>query len=201
MKSVSRVIILIFLSSPFFSCTLKSDEENNLTDPEVSVIDTIGTAIAADFDEYFQKAFDSCGCPGAAVSIVKDNASLLEKGYGTRDDINPVDQYTVFRLGSVSKGFAAVTSAFCAANNYFTFHDTVNSIVPYFNLKNTEQTNRIQVWHLLSHTTGLPVHAYTNLIEDGLSVNEITRKLQEVNLFASEGKEYAYQNTAYSVIE
>lgn len=170
-------------------------------DVPMKPVDTIGMAIAYDFNAYFTRAFDSCGCPGAAVSLVKDSASILEHGYGFRDDQNPVDAQTVFRLGSVSKGFAAITAAFCVENNYFSYYDTVNKIVPFFSLSDINQSNRIQVWHLLSHTTGLPMHSYTNLIEDGVSVRDITRKLQEVKLIAKEGQQYAYQNTAYSVIE
>ncbi len=70
-----------------------------------------------------------------------------------------------------------------------------------FRLNDPEQTGRIQVRHLLSHTSGLPRHAYTNLIEDGLTLDMIIPRFEVVPLVAREGAQHSYQNAAFSVIE
>ena len=68
-----------------------------------------------------------------------------------------------------------------------TFDAPVYKIVPNFRLSDADQTERIQVQHLLSHTTGLPRHAYTNLVEDGLSLERIIPKFEDVALISTEG--------------
>jgi len=70
-----------------------------------------------------------------------------------------------------------------------------------FKLNDPEQTGRVQIKHLLSHTSGLPRHAYTNLVEDGLSLDRIIPRLERVPLISKEGTQLAYQNAAYSAIE
>jgi len=47
----------------------------------------------------------------------------------------------------------------------------------------------------------LPRHAYTNLVEDGLSLDRIIPRLEQVPLIAKEGEQLAYQNAAFSAIE
>ena len=69
-----------------------------------------------------------------------------------------------------------------------------------FALKSKEQTGQVEVKNILSHTTGLPYHAYTNLVETDMPLNEMLHRLRDVNLIAAPGKVYSYQNVAYSEI-
>jgi beta-lactamase class C len=56
--------------------------------------------------------------------------------------------------------------------------------------------------HLLSHTTGLPYHAFTHLIERGYDTRKIWPSASRTRaLSAREGECYSYQNAAFSVIE
>lgn len=59
----------------------------------------------------------------------------------------------------------------------------------------------MEVKHLLSQSTGLIQHAYTNFIEDGKDLNTMISALPEVKLLAEPGKLFSYQNVAYGVIE
>ena len=55
---------------------------------------------------------------------------------------------------------------------------------------------------MLSHTTGLPYHAYTNLIEKGFDVRKIALQyIPGAPLSAKEGEVYSYQNAAFCIIE
>jgi beta-lactamase class C len=53
---------------------------------------------------------------------------------------------------------------------------------------------------VLSHTTGLPYHTYTNLVEEGLDLKSLLAQLKKVKLSSTPGTEYSYQNVVYSVI-
>jgi beta-lactamase class C len=67
-------------------------------------------------------------------------------------------------------------------------------------LKSKEKTQALQITHVLSHTTGLPYHTYTTLVEDGLDLHSMLAELKNVNLIAEPGTMYSYQNVAYSII-
>lgn len=155
------------------------------------------------FEDKLIKGANQKGLPGGAFVITYKDEILVAKGFGTRDIASPlpIDENTVFRLGSVSKGFASILTGMMVDQGLLTFDAPVYKIVPNFRLSDADQTERIQVQHLLSHTTGLPRHAYTNLVEDGLSLERIIPKFEDVALISTEGEQQAYTNAAYAVIE
>lgn len=157
----------------------------------------------SEFEEDFMQGLINKRIPGGAVVIVKDGRVILQKGFGVKEKGKPdvVDENTVFRLGSVSKGFASVLAGVVKEEGSLDWNTPVQKVLPDFALNDPAQTKRIEVGHLLSHTTGLPRHAFTNLVEDGLSLDRIIPRLQEVPLIAKEGEQLAYQNAAYSTIE
>ena len=67
----------------------------------------LGTALKA----YFEKAIASGEIVGAGVSIVRGDSIVVSEGYGERstDGHAPVDGQTIFRLGSLSKGFTGIS--------------------------------------------------------------------------------------------
>jgi len=141
--------------------------------------------------------------PGAALAIVRDSAVIYMQtfGYANSDSNTVIDSSTAFRLASLSKGFAGVLSGILVDEGLLEWNDPVIKHYPDFSLKDSAQATRVQVRHLLSHSSGLPYHAYTNLIEDGLSLEDIIPRLAKLDLIAAEGEVYAYQNAAFAIIE
>jgi beta-lactamase class C len=109
--------------------------------------------------------------------------------------------HTVFRVASLSKGFTSVLTGILVEKGLINWDDPVTKYYPDIAFKDSAQTNRIQIRHLLSHTSGLPRHAYTNLIEDGLPLENILSRLKTVDLISREGSLYAYQNAAFALVE
>lgn len=155
------------------------------------------------FEQEFDKGLREERIPGGAVAIVKDGRVVYQKGFGVKEKGKPeeVDEHTVFRLGSVSKGFASVLTGLLVEEGAVSWDDPVSYYLEDFKLNDPGQTRRVQIKHLLSHTSGLPRHAYTNLVEAGLTLDTIIPRLQEVPLIDKEGDQHSYQNAAYSVIE
>jgi len=167
------------------------------------VMDESMARYLAEFEETFKAGMNEKKIPGASIVIVKDGRVVFQKGFGVRENGKPqrVNEHTVFRLGSVSKGFASVLTGVLADEGIVSWDDPVTNYVKDFQLYDPGQTGRVRIRHLLSHTSGLPRHAYTNLVEDGLSMDRIIPRLREVPLIAKEGEQLAYQNATYSVIE
>ncbi len=202
---MKKIIALIFLSLSLvyqLSCTDIQSKTPEPPKPE-SVIDDSLTIFLEGFERDFLVGLDYKRIPGAAVAIVKDGQIIFQKGFGIKEKGEPgtVDEYTVFRLGSVSKGFASVLAGTLVEDGLLEWDGVVSDYLNDFELHDAQQTDRVEVKHILSHTSGLPRHAYTNLVEDGLSLNRIISRLDRVPLISKEGEQLAYQNAAYSVIE
>lgn len=167
-------------------------------------LDSAFQAIIDDYDRYFSREMANTQTPGAAVVIVLDSQIVFIKGYGKRvfGHPEPVDENTVFRIGSLSKGFAGVLTGRLVQENVIHWDDPVQQYYPDFTLRDKAQAKRIRLWHLLSHTTGLPYHAFTNLIEQGYDTHRIISEFfPKAPVCGVEGSFFSYQNVAFCAIE
>ena len=123
------------------------------------------SAVAA----YFDKAIASGAVVGVGVSIVKGDSIVISKGFGKRNIKNKetVDGHTIFRLGSLSKGFAGILAANLENEGKLSWEDKVKDYIPEFQLGDQQNTEKITLANILSHTAGAPYHSYTNLVEAG----------------------------------
>lgn len=157
-----------------------------------------------DYSAYFAAAMDQSQTPGAAIVVVKDGQVVLLQPFGRRsvDSREKVDAHTVFRIGSLSKGFAGVLTGLLVQEGALRWEEPVQPHCSYFTLHDPAQAERLQVRHILSHTSGLPYHTYSNLIDEGWNLPTIVAdKFPTVRLHGPEGSFYAYQNVAYCLIE
>jgi beta-lactamase class C len=163
---------------------------------------TILDSVALSFDHYLQQSVASGLSPGAAVAIVYRGRIILLKGYGTRKSgsNNPVDAHTAFRIGSVSKGFASVLTGMLVNEGYLDWDDKIDNYLKDFHMKDTVSQHELSIRQILSHTTGFPVHTFTDLLDRGYAFERIKSALPNVNLAARPGQVYGYQNVVYSLI-
>ncbi len=141
--------------------------------------------------------------PGAAIVIVKGDSIIFSKGYGMKSvkEGDSIDINTVFRIGSVSKGFASVLTGLIVQDGLLDFDDCIIDHYPDFQLKSDAHTQSLSIRHVLSQSTGLPYQAYSTLIEDGASLDVMINELQNLDMIGDPGQYYSYQNVGYSLIE
>ena len=200
----SALILLVIVTGTYLAFTdIKPEPPDAEPKAEEWAMDRSLATYLEEFEKSFEEGLNGERIPGAAVVIVKDGRVLFQKGFGVKETGKPgkVDEQTVFRLGSVSKGFASVLTGVFVEEGVVSWDSPVSDYLKEFRLNDPVQTGRVQIRHLLSHSTGLPRHAYTNLVEDGLSLDRIIPRLEHVPLIAKEGEQVAYQNAAYSAIE
>ena len=176
--------------------------ERALLDPQAAALyERRQNELKAALKVYFEKAIAAGEIAGAGVSIVRGDSIVVAEGYGARnaEERAPVDGQTVFRLGSLSKGFAGILAAELIGEGRMSYDDKVKDYIPGFQLGNRENTEKITLGHLLSHTSGAPYHSYTNLVEAGLPLTEIARRFQEVTPVAAPGTQYSYQNALFAL--
>lgn len=194
--------ILIIFSFLLKSCeSPKSVEAATLPIPQFSLQEE---ALISEYNYIIKEQFRLKKAPtGLAVAIVKDGKILMQKGFGikmvgTTDSIN---KHTVFRIASLSKGFAAALAAIVVKETKLNWSSKVKNYIPNFQLFDDQATNSINLKHVLSHSTGLPRHTFGNLIEAGQSLQQMIPRLEEVPLIARPGQVMAYQNLAYSLAQ
>lgn len=202
--SIAFLLVVILVSYLAFANVESEPEVVDKPEPEeILEIDASLAIYLKEFERSFEEGLLEENIPGAAVAIVKDGSVVFQKGFGVKErgTSDEVDEDTIFRLGSVSKGFASILTGLYVEEGLVNWDDPVSTYLEDFRLNDPGQTERLQIRHLLSHTSGLPRHAYTNLIEDGLSLDDIIPRLEQVPLIASVGEQLSYQNAAYSTIE
>jgi beta-lactamase class C len=192
----------VFLTALIFctSCLNVSFSTHSIEMGDKSpAVDTLAQVL----DEYIQGQMDSCDCIGAAITLITGHKTRLLKGYGYRslEDSIPVDIHTVFRLASVSKHMAALLAASQVEKKRLSYTDAVCQYIPEFSIRPIEYTEQVTLHHLLSHSIGLPYHSYTNLVEEGYSIQELIPLFSELTIPIAPGMEYAYQNASFALIE
>jgi beta-lactamase class C len=192
---------LVIIRTEVFVSPLRAHVEKEV-EPADPILDAATQTLVERYDAFVRQRHQAEQFPGAAVVMVKDGRVIFSKGYGVRSlySQDSVNTNTVFRLASLSKGFAAVLAGMLVQDGHFQWDDPVIKYVPEFRLRGTEQTEALSIRHVLSHTTGLPRQAYSNLIESGQSYRAARQQLREVRLTHSPGLHYNYQNVAYSLV-
>lgn len=202
----SVILLLIVVLGSYLAFTGFNSEPADVEskpEPEEWVMGEALATYLEKFEKDFEEGLKDEKIPGGAVAIVKDGRVVFQKGFGVKEigKTDEVDEHTIFRLGSVSKGFASVLAGVLVEEGSLSWDIPVSHYLKEFKLIDQGQTDRVQIKHLLSHTSGLPRHSYTNLVEDGLPLDLIISRLEQIPLIAKEGEKLAYQNAAYSAIE
>lgn len=156
--------------------------------------------LVREFERSVDAAFATGDFVGLSVAIVKGGRTQFIKSWGVVEQGGaPVTAATVFRIGSLSKGFASTLAALAMTEGRLSPDDPVTRFAPDFRLAGGAEKT-LTLGHALSHQTGLPPNAYDNLLEDGLAVADIYPKYRGVKMICGVGKCYAYQNIAFDTI-
>ncbi len=114
-------------------------------------------------DQAVQLAIDREYIPGAVLLISHDNQTLLHKAYGASQLVpekKPMRTDMMFDLASVTKPVATATAIMILAERgMIRLTDRVSDYVPGFTRfirADSSLAESARVWHLLTHTSGLP---------------------------------------------
>ena len=153
-----------------------------------------------DFESNLHRALAEERVPGAAYAVVAGGRLLHVGGYGNTDmnGGRPVDPETVFRLASVSKGFAGTLAALIAYEGGFALEEPITRYRSDFRILGPAEA--ITIRHVLGQMTGFTPNAYDNLIEAGKTLDEIIPHFSTLAPICQPGSCYTYQNNTFSLI-
>src|SRR5579859_7455806 len=154
-----------------------------------------------DLDAYVASSMKTFDVPGMAVAIVKDGKILVAKGYGIRKlgDPTPVDEFTMFAIGSNTKAFTTAALATLIDQGKLSWDDRVYERLPGFVMYDPYVSHEMTIRDLLTHRSGMglgegdllfwPHSTYTR--------NDIIYKLRFMKPQSSFRSHYAYDNLLY----
>src|ERR1035437_4768401 len=155
----------------------------------------------ADLDAWVARSMQTFEVPGMAVAIVKDGKIVVAKGYGVRKlgDPTPVDEFTMFGIGSNTKAFTTAALATLVDEGKLSWDDPVYQRLPGFVMYDPYVSHEMTIRHLLTHRSGMglgegdllfwPHSTYTR--------EEIIHKLRFMKPASSFRSHYAYDNLLY----
>jgi len=145
--------------------------------------------------------------PGLMLTIVSRDTVLYDGGLGTADleAERHVDATTLFRLGSVSKSFAALCILKLESEGKFSLEDKLSDVAPEVEFTNQwEDAHPVRVVHLLEHSAGfddMHFHAMYNHDDAEPSVLEmINRHSKSLTTRWQPGARMAYSNPGYLIL-
>ncbi|MBS4000675.1 MAG: serine hydrolase [Desulfobulbaceae bacterium] len=140
---------------------LKTDapEKNDFNSSKLNYIDTV-----------INKAIENNNIPGAVVLIGRNESVIYKKAFGKRS-VKPVEEdmtvETIFDIASITKPIATATSIMILVERgEISLIDDVNKYIPGFTayIDGKEKEFHAKIYHLLTHTSGLPGYADTAAI-------------------------------------
>lgn len=154
-----------------------------------------------------KQVLDSTKVPGVGLAIVRHDSVIYTGGIG-RARVSPVvkaTDSTLFRIGSTSKAFVALTAQALVREGKLSLDTPLAKALPGFYFKNPwEATDPVRIVHLLEHTSGFDdnsLQSYANndpkplSVAEGLAIDSATR----VSRWRP-GTRFSYCNTGPAIV-
>ncbi len=180
--------------------------------PCLAVISALATLLPASlhaqnpgYEQYFQwlnASIAASTVPGVAMAVVSSHQVLDVQTWGVRaiGSPDPVDDHTLFRIASVSKTFAGAVAAKLVHDQKQAWDTPVVTILPQYAIGTEAASRTMTLKHVLSHSTGLMPHAFSNMLDAGVAYAKIQEKFTEIPTVCPPGRCYGYQNVVFSLV-
>lgn len=149
-------------------------------------------------DAYVKKAQTEWSAPAVAVSIVKDDRVIFAKGYGVINAKKgtPVDELTLFAIGSSSKAFTVASVGMLKDEGKLDWDDRASKYLPDLQLFDPWVTRELRIRDMLSHKIGIE---RSDLLWYGTdySRDEILHRLRYIPHVISFRYRYGYNNLMF----
>jgi D-alanyl-D-alanine carboxypeptidase len=159
------------------------------------------SALAAKIDAVMAAVYKR-GEPGAAIIVRKGGQTIFRKGYGMADlELGvAVEPDMIFRLGSITKQFTAMSILMLAQEGKLGLRDEITKFLPGY----PTHGKSITVEHLLTHTSG--IQSYTDMPEwlplwrKDFTVKELIDLFKDRPMQFEPGRSWAYCNSGYILL-
>src|SRR3989441_3837478 len=155
----------------------------------------------ADLDAFVARSMKTFGVPGLSVAIVKDGKVVVAKGYGVRKmgESAPVDENTLFGIGSNTKAFTTAALATLVDEGKISWNDPVYERLPGFQMYDPYVSHEMTIRDLLCHRSGMGLGEGDLLFWPNTTFtrDEVIYRLRFMKPATSFRSHYAYDNLLY----
>ncbi|MCX6317494.1 MAG: serine hydrolase [Bacteroidetes bacterium] len=167
--------------------------------------DTLPAFVRDSLDTYVNRALKDWQIPGVSVAIVKNGKVVYMKGYGVKEygSTDPVNENTLFMIGSNSKAFTATAMAMLEKEKTITgvpysLDDKVQKWLPDFKLYDPWVAKETNIRDLLCHRIGFETFQGDFMYFDSdLSTAEVREKMAKLKPMYSFRSKWGYTNSAF----
>lgn len=106
--------------------------------------------------EWIEQVRPDWEIPGLAVAVVKDGEMVWAQGFGVRnlDTGEPVDEHTIFAIGSSTKAFTSAALGMLVQEGRLEWSHPLKQSFPWFELTNEHIAHHVTIQDALSHRSG-----------------------------------------------
>ena len=159
------------------------------------------TAPPSDLDAYTARALKTFDVPGLSIAIVKDGKTVFAKGYGVRKlgASTPVDENTLFGIGSNTKAFTSAALASLVDAHKISWDDPVYQRLPAFQMYDPYVSHEMTIRDLLTHRSGMGLGEGDLLFwpHTTFTRDDIIYRLRFMKPASSFRSRFAYDNLMY----
>ncbi|MFO7825864.1 MAG: serine hydrolase [Cyclobacterium sp.] len=143
MKRLGITLTVLLVSLISLQCQPKKNNKS---------LDTLPPAVL----ETIEKRIADGITPGMAIALIDSSGTTFHHFGKTAADGSPVDDHTIFEIGSISKVFTGTMLAQQVLDGDIKLEDEVNRFLPEGVTAATKGAAEITIGHLADHTSGFP---------------------------------------------
>ncbi len=157
--------------------------------------------ILKNFEEYAGEAMKDWNIPGMSIAVVQGDKVIYVKGFGVRKigGFDPVDEHTIFQIGSTSKAFTTVMIAMLVDEGKLDWKDKIIDHLDSFQLYDPWVTREFMLEDLMAQHSGLAPYSGDLQAFIGFDRNHIIKSLRYLRPVSSFRSQFAYQNNFFLV--
>ena len=149
-------------------------------------------------EAYITKAVQTWKIPGLSVAIVRNDSVLYTRGFGVlaAGKSTPVDDHTLFEIGSSSKAFTATIAAMMVSDGKMRWDEKLSTYLPDFQLYDPEANAAVTLRDALTHRSGI-ARGELAWLSSGLNRDEVLHRVRFLKPESPFRSKYSYQNMMF----
>jgi CubicO group peptidase (beta-lactamase class C family) len=149
-------------------------------------------------DAYITNAIQTWKVPGLSVAIVRNDSVIYTKGFGVlaAGTTTPVNEQTLFEIGSSSKAFTATLVAMMVSDGKMRWDERLSNYLTDFRLYDPVASDAVTLRDALTHRSGI-ARGELAWLGSGLNRAEILHRVRFLKPESPFRSKYSYQNMMF----
>lgn len=149
-------------------------------------------------EAYVTKAIDTWKIPGLSIAIVRNDSVIYAKGFGVQSVATkaPVNEKTLFEIGSSSKAFTATLVAMLVGEGKMHFDDRLSTYLPDFRMYDPAANEAVTIRDALTHRSGI-ARGELAWLGSGVSRDDVLHRVRFLKPESPFRSRYSYQNMMF----